>query len=222
MCILVYCEKRKMTQTEFMNCADGNSDGIGFGFSKNGKQAFIKGFMDGDHAYDFYRSFPDKPHIAHFRLSTAGSVTPKLTHPFICSETSNLLLNYVGNDPILFHNGMLASWETYARKYDIKTNEFMSDTRMLAMLIAKLGMTEALDLFSGSKFIILKDGTAFMRGDFIYEDGAYFSNTGYKYSYSKYYSKGSYKTKTVVKTTPKTEVNKAYVPSKRDLLAGLI
>jgi predicted glutamine amidotransferase len=204
-----------MTEKEFMNCAEGNDDGIGFGFNKGGKQAFIKGFMDGEQAYEFYKQFPKKPHIAHFRLSTAGSVTPKLTHPFICSDTSNLLLNYVGDSPILFHNGMLFSWETYAKKYDIKINEFMSDTRMLAMLISKLGMKEALDLFSGSKFIILKDGTAYMRGDFIYENGVYFSNTGYKYSYGRFYKKNK---TTVVKKTSTTNnatvvKQESYVPS---------
>ncbi|OQA66343.1 MAG: hypothetical protein BWY36_00907 [Candidatus Diapherotrites archaeon ADurb.Bin253] len=196
MCVLAFCEKRKMTQREFFNCASANDDGIGFGFNKNGKQAFIKGFMDANKAWEIYKRFPDKPHIVHFRLGTAGSVTPKLTHPFICTETSNLLLSYEGISPILFHNGCLASWEHYAKQYNIPVNENMSDTRCLAMLIAKLGTKEAFNLFYGGKFIILQNGTAYLRGDFIDESGVRFSNSGYKYSYMYGFSRKSKTTKT--------------------------
>lgn len=213
MCILAFCEKRKMTHTEFMNCASGNDDGIGFGFNKNGKQAFIKGFMDEKEAWNFYKRFPEKAHIIHFRLGTAGEVGPKLTHPFICTETSNLLLSYEGTSPILFHNGMLGNWEKTARLHNIPVNKNMSDTRMLAMLIGKLGVKEAFrDVYSGS-FIVLHDGTAFMRGTFIEENGIKFSNTGYLYDWSHYKRGLAYTgtTKKTETTVPNASVVKSTV-----------
>lgn len=189
MCTLAFCHERKMTKEEFENCDDMNGDGIGFAFNKGGKQYYAKGFMDFESAWEFYEKVPEnKAHIVHFRMGTAGGNVPELTHPFICTETSPLHLDGITEEPLLFHNGMISNWKKEAKLERVLVHNYMSDTRMLAILTGKYGMENFKSLFkkSDGKFIILYKGKAKMYGDFIYEKGIYFSNTHYKYSMRPY------------------------------------
>jgi predicted glutamine amidotransferase len=175
-----------MTYKEFENCDDSNGDGIGFGFNKKGKQYYVKGFMDLESAWEFYKKLPEKvAHVVHFRLGTAGGNIPQLTHPFICDERSPLFLEHTTEKPLLFHNGMALRWEMDAETEKIPVHNYMSDTRMLAILLGKYGIENKKTILRPSygKFIILDKGKATLMGEFIYDKGVYFSNNNFKYSF---------------------------------------
>lgn len=185
MCTLAFCHKRKLTEEEFFNCEYMNGDGIGFGFNKNKKQFFVKGFMNGEDAWDFYKKVPgNKAHVVHFRLGTAGLKVAELTHPFICSETSPLLTKGLTEEPLLFHNGVILAWRELAKKEGVAIHDYMSDTRLLAIMAGKYGINNFKHLISkhDGKFIILKDGKAKLFGNFISEHGVFFSNDYYKFN----------------------------------------
>lgn len=186
MCTLAFCHTRKMTFEEFDNCDMANGDGIGFGFMKKGKQYLVKGFMNINDAWDFYKKIPNNvSHIVHFRLGTAGDNIPQLTHPFICSDVSPLYLEHLTDDPLLFHNGMALRWEDDAKTERIPVTSRMSDTRMLAILLGKYGVENKKTILKSNygKFIILNKGKATLMGDFIFDKGIYYSNSHYKYSF---------------------------------------
>lgn len=205
MCTLAFCKERKMTFEEFLNCHESNGDGIGIGFCSDGKQVYVKGFMTFDEAWKAYQKLPDGPHVIHFRLGTAGAKSRELTHPFICSDDSELELSYRGETPILFHNGMIWKYEAYCKKHNIAINDRMSDTRMVAMMISKYGMKKAMQHFDGKFIVLHSGGRALMKGDFIYENGIYFSNTYYKYSFKRNWNKNY--SCTVDDVYPKTGTN---------------
>jgi predicted glutamine amidotransferase len=177
-----------MTFKEFENCFNSNRDGVGFGFNKKGKQFYVKGFMDIKSAWNFYKGIPNISHVVHFRLGTSGENIPELTHPFIASELSPLPLRYIGDAPLIFHNGIIFDWKLKAQKYLIpivKNDPLMSDTRLLSILVGKFGL-EYFDRFVDNydgKFIIMNNNKATMKGKFIHEDGVYFSNDKFKDSY---------------------------------------
>ena len=199
MCTLAFCKERKMTYSEFMTCAENNSDGIGFAWSSKKQQVYTKGFMDEKVAWEFYKRLPkDKPHLVHFRLGTAGDNVEQLTHPFIISEDSPTPLTYIGDKPILFHNGALWGWQKDCKDNNIPTHRMMSDTRMVAILCHRNGVKETLKETSG-KYIVLHKGNIYIKGHFINEDGVYFSNSWYKESLFRSYS-SSYSTTRSSKT----------------------
>ena len=100
MCVIAACEKRPMTKDEFQNCFDSNSHGCGFAWRENGLVRMEKGFMDLESAWNFYETIKNiLPHVAHFRIRTAGDVCQQLTHPFIVSDCSPLILSYTGKNP---------------------------------------------------------------------------------------------------------------------------
>lgn len=191
MCLLALCESRHFTKEEFEASWKKNSDGFGYGWIEDNKIKFKKGFMELENAYEEYLSFCKKeifPYVVHFRL---GSPTcPELTHPFIISEESPLLLeNNDISESVLFHNGIITSWENklfslflYLKK--VPKGEW-SDTRMLASSIAISGV-EMIGQVNG-KYIYIDKNTNEITyyGDFTDAEGIQMSNDSYKvYKYN--------------------------------------
>jgi hypothetical protein len=185
MCILVICETRKMSKNEFNNCYDSNPDGVGFSWN-DGKNVFYeKGFISKSEAWSFYKeNLNSFPHVAHFRIQTSGGVCRELTHPFLVNKDSSECLKYSGQTEALFHNGIMPEWKNHLLTLSIQNGKMpdgkISDTRVLAMLIARLG-TNVIDYVLGSgKVAIVNKTDVFYWGDFEKERGVLFSNAGYK------------------------------------------
>jgi hypothetical protein len=191
MCLLSICNTRHFTDDEFKTAFEKNDDGVGFGWIEKGKIKFRKGFMDKEVALAKYRNFCEKnifPYILHFRL---GSPTvPELTHPFIISENSELLLKSNNANGLLFHNGIISGWEgklfSLLCSMDHIPKGEWSDTRMLAIAINKLG--EGIIDFVNGKFVTIIDEKIMYYGDFDDADGIMMSNNSYK-SYKNNWSR---------------------------------
>jgi len=188
MCVLIYAEKRKVNENEFKNCFKDNSDGFGMAWRSNNKVYFKKGLMEVEEAWKFYNeSVVDNGHILHFRKKSTGTISDKLTHPFIISKESPLLLDgEIVEDKttkgLLFQNGTLTDWEDYKMTYLISSGEEvtdeLSDTRMMAIIIAKTGR-HILNHLPG-KFIVYNKECTYIFGDYEEVDGVWFSNSSYK------------------------------------------
>jgi len=191
MCILAVAVERKLTVEEIRNCFEVNRDGAGVAWSKNGRNYLCKGFMDLDSFLGFYKLVEVLPHIVHFRTATSGGVRPELTHPFVVSLTSPLVLRWSGTQPLLAHNGVVTDWrQTFLRFAPDICRELRrrkqgrtlppgpwSDTRAAAVIAALVG--SPILSFLGGKWAFLDSGRVEIYGDFIQEQGVYFSNDGY-------------------------------------------
>lgn len=202
MCLLVYCESKKITKAEFETAFKANKDGAGFAYHKDHKNFFVKGFMELEGAWKFYNSRVNVlPHVVHFRTGTAGGVHRHLTHPFIIGGGHTEHDVYHGKEDLLFHNGVLYRWEEMLYTLAIngvKVEHPYSDTMVLAVLLGRMktngySYKESIALFSG-KYIIMTPEKYLMVGDFTEDDGRFFSNQGYKtYSTQGYkITKGGY------------------------------
>jgi hypothetical protein len=184
MCIICECNV-KLTHEEFDSCFIGNSHGAGFAWRGNdGMNHYKKGFMDKGSAWEAYQDVPI-PHIAHFRLASAGGVSEELTHPFIVSKESPLPLTWGGKEALVFHNGTISDWRVMLFGLSLYTGlptGGMSDTRFVAMALSteKLGI-DALCFFISSKFGMLDtDGKIYRYGTWEQDGENWYSNGGYK------------------------------------------
>lgn len=195
MCIIAVCLKRKMTPGEVHECWKTNDDGAGIAWMENDKVRVKKGFMKEDDFKAFYQEFPENiEHVAHFRTSTAHGVVPELTHPFVINTDSPNVIEYEGDDSVLFHNGIWSDWEKQTFQFFLNNgvrvpDGVWSDSRALAVICNRLG-TNVLALVSGKFAIVTKTGI-FVRGDYEREEGILFSNSGYK-SWGRTYASDGY------------------------------
>lgn len=182
MCIICECNT-KLTKDEFHECFISNSHGAGFAWHADGMNHYIKGFMTEATAWEAYQSVP-VPHVAHFRLASAGGIHPDLTHPFIVSEDSPIQLTWDGAESLVFHNGTILDWKEMLFAVCMRMGYMpageMSDTRFVAMAMSVLG-GDAMRFFSSSKFAVMDEDGVITRYGVWEKDGSnWYSNSGYK------------------------------------------
>ncbi len=199
MCIIAVSPLgEKFSQEVFVNMWESNSDGFGMAWRAAPSGVYVKkGLMDFEAAWAAYNAMPEGvPHVLHFRLATHGGVIPELTHPFLVSKSSDLFLEGVAHDPVLFHNGV---WSAYTRAMPFPKGP-LSDTRALAVYLARLRGGGSLEemlrkgkeamLEAGRVVIFPPEGdTLYLYGYWVKEGSFYFSNHSYK-SYGRYVWKG--------------------------------
>lgn len=110
-----------VTEDRLRACFNNNRDGGGFAFVKDGKVVINKGFMEFKDFMDAYAlalaENKDSKFLIHFRIATAGAVSPANTHPFPVSGGA------------LIHNGHMF--------YTLRSAE-KSDTRLTAEKLSTL------------------------------------------------------------------------------------
>ena len=183
MCVITVCKNRKLTEDELHKMWEGNPEGAGVAWVEGGKVHYKKGIMKLAELKAFYnsRSF-SLPHIVHFRIASAGGVSPELTHPFTCSKDSALTLKHEGSEEALFHNGTYSKWgeilATTAIATGTKVVGPVSDSRLIAML--RFWVPEMLPQVAKESYgriaIISPDGKVHTWGNFTEHDGIATSN----------------------------------------------
>ena len=142
MCVIVENHNFRPSEEflEFIN--NKNPDGIGIAFFDGDEIVYEKG-IDIDTLYDLTREIPF-PYVYHFRKRTTGTYSDIMCHPFLATEDSPSIMSYRGDDPIIFHNGTLDTWDEYlfhaslSNNFKIPVGE-INDTRALAILGAQVG-----------------------------------------------------------------------------------
>jgi hypothetical protein len=142
-----------------------------------------KGYMSLGSAWDVYNSvICSNPHVAHFRLASAGSKSPELTHPFVIAPDSPLVLRAKGETlKVLFHNGTVSGWKDMIMPLALANKKWpvgeLSDTRVMAMGISMIG--DGPLYFDGGRYVIAsRDGFA-LYGTWLEYEGIRFSNLGF-------------------------------------------
>lgn len=239
MCIIAIKPKNKEIQKKeiLKNCFTRNSDGAGYMFVKDNEVVIKKGFMTFDEFYTSVMKDYTDNHlknsnlVMHFRIGTSGESKLGCTHPFPLTDNYTDLekLRTKANIGVC-HNGIVSGMNSRLNKY--------SDTEIyiknVLAPIVKLKINAYLFkdiqnlilLTTNSKWCILdKFDNMVTIGEFVENDGYYYSNDTYKpyippkYDYSDYYSSGYYdwfklKSHKDAKTTLSTSSATSVKPSK--------
>lgn len=203
MCIIVYKPiGKKIPGREILQrCFNNNDDGAGYMFNDNENVIIKKGFTAFDTFYKQLKDdakqydFRNKNVILHFRIGTSGGLNKNKTHPFILTNKSKLINKYNGGaltcDVGVVHNGVLNDY-VYGGLSDTQNfiKDFLYDV-YYSDLKENIKNKIIKNELNGNKLIILdKKGNVKKYGDFIYDNGVYYSNTSYKDRY--YYTSSNY------------------------------
>lgn len=212
MCIIVYkpTTAKMPNKKTLIKCWNNNRDGAGYMFPSKGNVIIKKGFMKFNDFYkdlkaDLKRYGEFTPFVLHFRIQTQGGVNPQYTHPFpLSADMDDLRKTRVKTDIGIAHNGIIdltSSKYSYTVTYS-DTMKFITD--YLTLIIHdknyykdkdKLTLIER--LIESKMAIMDGDGHTELIGDFVHDDGCYYSNNYFKEDrYKKIPSTPSYSTTT--------------------------
>lgn len=173
------------------NCKIRNPDGIGYMYLKNKEVNIRKGFWT---VKDLLKSIDnnvqnstDLDIAIHFRYSTHGVISENNCHPFpITQKIKDLRSTDIKCKRGIMHNGVVPNMT----HVDTKLSDTMIAIKTLS--VYPYDAPEAQSIFSTGKFLIF-DADQWMiytHGEFIKDNGVYYSNSGYKrqtyYNYSAY------------------------------------
>lgn len=204
MCIIVFkpSGEKLPKRKRLKRCWDNNPDGAGYMFPSNNLVVIKKGFMDYNEfitsLQDDYKKYGDTtPFVLHFRISTQGGVKKGLTHPFpFTRELEDMRKTRVKCQIGVAHNGIIdLTTESYWKRKDVDYNDTMKFIADYLTLIIddfkwyekknKVKLIE--QLISGSRLAIMDGlGHTELIGDWVQDDGIFYSNTYYKTDRVKY------------------------------------
>lgn len=187
MCVIAICEQGlKLDNQTFRDCFSSNHHGAGFAWMQDGDLCWSKGYMDSKSAWKKYKTICEFPHIAHFRLSSAGGICEELTHPFLITDDSPIEMEGRGQNRLLFHNGTISGWQNMLMMISFSNKKCpegkMSDTRVMAMAVSILGES----MLDSSKYIIATPTEFTTYGNWEKSEGIYYSNLFFKRSTYRY------------------------------------
>lgn len=208
MCIIAVRPAGKNIDAEtFKNCFENNPDGCGFMYAKNGMVYGKKGIMT---YKDFVREEKKIPKdvnvVFHFRISTHGGVTPKLTHPFPLSNSFEKLHKQEWcSEYGIAHNGVFTTVKAPEDESD--TEVFISNVLKPLQELCHIKNNLLTDKYyddiiesavGGSRLAIMTNtgyikmyGYGWVNG----QDGCYYSNSTYSYGKCKSYVNYDYSRK---------------------------
>lgn len=212
MCIIVYkpTTAKMPNKKTLITCWNNNRDGAGYMFPSKGSVIIKKGFMKFNEFYnnlksDLKRYGEFTPFVLHFRIQTQGGVNPQYTHPFpLSSEMDDLRKLRAKTEIGIAHNGIIdltSSRYSYTVTYS-DTMKFITD--YLSLIIHNKNYYEdknkltLIERLIESKMAIMDgDGHTELIGDFVEDNGVYYSNNYFREDrYKKVLPTSSRKTKT--------------------------
>ena len=193
MCIIsVSLEGRKFTEEDLKKMWDANPHGAGIAWLEGSKVRVRKGFMKFDKFIEFYQEkIPPVMHAVHFRLRSAGEVSPQLTHPFRIDTIDMHELEYIAK-AVLFHNGTVSDWRSlfvsvlaaFSKKEreKILSLRSISDTYVVSLLVNRYGHKVLKHLDVGGRWLIFRPKPVFYGvWDEDKKRGFKFSNMSWRY-----------------------------------------
>jgi len=192
MCVIAYKPMNVdfMSKSVLQECFNNNPDGAGFMFTANGEVHIKKGYMNFNAFWKALKEVRNQygekiPYVMHFRISTQAGVNQQCCHPYPLSRNMDRLKQLDTTSKVgIAHNGIISlTTDRNAKGYN-DTMKFITDYATL--LIKKVNywtnpnVAKALKELCGSKLAILgSDNHCELIGDFIKDNGCYYSNATY-------------------------------------------
>lgn len=220
MCIIAIKtpNKKFMSKSVLAECFRNNPDGAGFMYPHNGEVHIRKGYMSFNSFWNALSETrakygDDIPYVMHFRISTQAGVQPSCTHPFpLSTNMSDLKMLKCKAHVGIAHNGIIQLTTDHSQKEYSDTMKFITDyvpffIRNLNWWKSSAAKTALKELCKSKLAILGGDGHIERIGDFVEDDGHWYSNTTYRAPKVKSYSYWDdgyylYTSPTQSKTTP--------------------
>lgn len=179
MCVILNCVEKAPDKDILRFCELTNRDGGGVAWRDRVKNVNVyKKGLKSEEIADIIKDLP-LPYVIHFRIGTAGGKVNELCHPFEISVNSELNKECETPNNLLFHNGHISEYTLLNKLFKINLRGHVSDSRILASLLAKTGLKTIRHFANGNKFIIMGKKTL-MIGDWKQKDGIYYSNLNWE------------------------------------------
>ncbi len=206
MCIIVAKNKGYdlPKKSLLQNCYISNPDGAGIMYTKNNKVVIDKGYMNFNSLWKRLEKLKTEidikntPIVLHFRIGTSGAFDKSNTHPFELTNQNNKLLKLKNSVDIgIAHNGIITAYED---SNDFTLNDTQLFIKKFLYPIYKIDnnfynnkqIQEIIKTVTNSKFAFLTSkNELILIGDFIEENGIYYSNKTYQEIRKKYTKKKS-------------------------------
>jgi hypothetical protein len=176
MCIIMvipYGEKIPSLDV-FKICAKNNKDGFGFMYRRNNTIRIRKGYFNVEQLYNDVKNIKNSEICIHFRYATHGTISAGNCHPFpLTNNVDTLRRTKLTCDIGIAHNGVISGMEK-----DIQLSDTMVFIKNLSVDNPKEISTHIKDI--DGKFLIMSKYKTYLIGNFLYDDGIYYSNDGYK------------------------------------------
>ncbi len=190
MCIIIYAPKNKIVPMEHLrNSFDSNSHGAGVMYPEGSAVRIRKGFMTWEHFKEVLKEIPtDVSRVFHFRIATAGKVSKEVCHPYPVVKTYKEMYTTDTRCKIAAaHNGII-SWCTPPKGVAESFSDSMAFITNYVyphqdLLFSSESFRDLILHSTSSKFAFMSNTNTALVGNFIEEDGIYYSNTGYKYAF---------------------------------------
>jgi len=182
-----------LSKETLQTCWNNNKDGAGYMFAKNNQVMIKKGFLTFDAFYNSLiedyeaNNLKNNNVVMHFRIGTSGGINKEKTHPFPVTNNVDELNKLKTTCKVgVVHNGILSDYVYDATQFS-DTQNFIRDFIHPLIRLARFNLNN--DYFKTittkelkyNKIILLKnDDSVVMLGDFIEDDGYYYSNNTYK------------------------------------------
>ena len=209
MCIIVYkpVGVALPPRETLKNCFDNNPDGAGFMLRTRNGVKIDKGYFNFE---DFYKNLMKIKNInsfevgLHFRIATHGTVNALNCHPFsVTKKLKKIRKVQQTTAAAVMHNGVLSSVQ-------VKNSSGLSDTvvytrdvlyNLSNLTACNLTTTkQAIDTINAtrgtSRLLIFDKNGAKLFGNFIKENGVYYSNDSFKTSYASFWNTSIYTNET--------------------------
>jgi len=169
-----------------------NPDGAGFMIHRSGddKISLHKGYMDVKSFLSAIKSADIREKdtaVLHFRIATSGLINDKNCHPFVVSESLNIIQapQITTSRMCMAHNGQITELDGVHKKLNDTTlfiRDYVADPIIYDNLYDNIVLQELIaEYVNGSRLSFLhpKNGLLLM-GTWHEHDGVLYSNTGYK------------------------------------------
>lgn len=191
MCIIAYVPGGKKLSEEIIKTMFfNNPDGAGIMWKPNEKEEvqIRKGFMNVEDLLKAFKEIPQKCERAiHCRIATAGKISVDCCHPFPIRPKVDSMRNAVDKcTNALMHNGVIE----YANPpMGIKAtySDSMNFSAKFLFPLSKAGLLDKefiqtlIESSTPSRLLIMRKGReTLMFGNWVFEDGIYYSNTSFK------------------------------------------
>lgn len=192
MCIIISIKRnQELPADEILRiCAEANPDGGGYAIQTQTNVKIMKGYFDTEKLIqDLKKDRQQNPHsavIIHFRITTHGGTCKELCHPFpLTNDSKKLGLKHIYTPVALAHNGIIPrgiSPEGFSDTTAYISKELYPISKAVKDWYKNTDILNSIQARIQSKLaILLKTGDPILIGDFIEEDGIFYSNSSYVY-----------------------------------------
>lgn len=189
MCIIVAVPANVQMPSDdvLKECFRSNPDGAGFMFADGKRVKIRKGFMKWEDfvaALDAEQPPKNSGLVMHFRIATHGKVQPSCCHPFpVSAERDDLKATSIDCRWGVAHNGIISGRNTnteWSDSMDFIHSVIVPLARMNPSFIHSSDAIELLEGACDSKLAIMDNaGDIALVGNFIEDDGVFYSNSSY-------------------------------------------